>query len=268
MENKDNKSTHNISIKEEIPYIFDFDKITEKRINLDVSKGIMARLLILNYHIEKKNIQFTLNENSSLQLNILATTENVNKDYNFLLYENAKIEVALADFSSNNTITKMTFDLLGKSAKATWNLASLSKNNEKKIYSINFNHLMASSEAAMNNFGVVENNGKIRFEGINFIKNGAVKSKTYQNAKIMVFDENCVAIANPILKIDENDVEAGHASAIGKINDEHMFYLCSRGLKENEAKNLITLGYLKPIANHFFDKDVKKQIIDAIEKRI
>ena len=52
----------------------------------------------------------------------------------------------------------------------------------------------------------------------------------------MVFDNECVAIAKPILKIDENDIEANHAAVVGKINDEHLFYLTSRGISETEAK--------------------------------
>ena len=72
----------------------------------------------------------------------------------------------------------------------------------------------------------------------------------------MVFDEKSTGIAKPILKIDENSIEASHAAVVGKINDEHLFYLVSRGLSEAEAKELITLGYLKPILKGFQDEEV------------
>ena len=68
--------------------------------------------------------------------------------------------------------------------------------------------------------------------------------------------------------IDENDVEASHAAVVGKINEEHIFYLCSRGLGEEEAKRLITLGYLNPIIAYFDDQRIKEDIANAIIKKV
>ncbi len=84
----------------------------------------------------------------------------------------------------------------------------------------------------------------------------------------MVFDEACKGIAKPILKIDENDIEASHAAVVGRINEDHLFYLTSRGLTEAEAKELITLGYLKPILNGFDDEEMKEEISKLIEERM
>ena len=83
----------------------------------------------------------------------------------------------------------------------------------------------------------------------------------------MVFDPNSDAIAKPILKIDENDIEASHAAAVGKISDEQIFYLTSRGLSNEEAKMLITLGYLKPIFKGF-DEDKVEHINETMGGRL
>ena len=84
----------------------------------------------------------------------------------------------------------------------------------------------------------------------------------------MVFDKASNAVAKPILQIDENDIEASHAAIVGKINDEHLFYLTSRGLTDAEAKELITFGYLKPILNGFDDENIKEEITELIEGRM
>ena len=83
----------------------------------------------------------------------------------------------------------------------------------------------------------------------------------------MVFDPKSDAIAKPILKIDENDIEANHAAAVGKISDEHLFYLTSRGLSIEEAKLIITLGYLKPIFKGF-DEDKAEYMNELIGGRL
>ncbi len=92
-----------------------------------------------------------------------------------------------------------------------------------------------------------------------------MKSKTRQEAKIIVFDEKCRGKASPVLNISENDVEASHGAAVGKLNEMHLFYLMSRGLSKEEAKRLITLGYLKPIENRFEEDTIKERINQAIE---
>ena len=120
----------------------------------------------------------------------------------------------------------------------------------------------------MDNYGVVRDDGKLVFSGIGKIANGQHGSKAHQNAKIMVFDKNSIGVAKPILKIDENDIEASHAAIVGKINDEHIFYLTSRGLSEDDAKRLITFGYLKPIIKGFEDEELKEQITNLIEGKM
>ena len=117
----------------------------------------------------------------------------------------------------------------------------------------------------MDNYGVTRDDGKLTFSGVCHILKGSSGSKAHQNAKVMVFDSLSNGVAKPILKIDENDIEASHAAIVGKINDEHIFYLTSRGLSEEEAKRIITLGYLKPILKGFDDEDVKESIEKMIE---
>ena len=82
-----------------------------------------------------------------------------------------------------------------------------------------------------------------------------------------MFDERCVAQASPILCIDENDVQASHAAVVGKLNEEHIYYLLSRGLSLADARRLISLGYLKPI-EAFFEGETRNRIEEAIERGI
>ena len=103
------------------------------------------------------------------------------------------------------------------------------------------------------------------FSGVSEIQKGAKKTHTRQVAKIIVFDPKSDGQASPILKIGENDVEASHAAVVGRLSEEHLFYLESRGVDETMAKRLITLGYLKPIEAYFSDPKIVEQIDNAIE---
>lgn len=162
----------------------------------------------------------------------------------------------------------VTIDLDGDFSQAHWHMAALSYAQDQKNISVSIHHIGARTQALVSNYGVVQGNGSLKFSGTSHILNGSHQSKTHQNAKIMVFDPHSVGRADPVLKIDENDVEASHSAAVGKVNDEHLFYLCSRGLTPNEAKRLITLGYLNPIIQNFNEESIKNQIEKSIMGRI
>ena len=236
--------------------------------NIEITCNEYIKIKILINEFENKNIKFILKNNAFLKLNFLSLTQSAFGNYLFYLEESSNAFVAMADLVKGNVDFNATFNLLGDNANSEWHLASLGADNDKKVFNINFNHVAKNTTGVMSNYGVVEDESMMHFKGISHIKNGSIKSKTHQSAKIMVFDPKCHAKANPILKIDENDIEASHAAIVGKVNDEHMFYLCSRGISENDAKQLITLGYLKPITNYFEDEKYVQEIVDGIEKRL
>lgn len=236
--------------------------------NIEITCNEYVKVKILINEFENKNVKFVLKNNAFLKLNFLSLTQSACGNYLFDLEESSNAFVAMADLVKGNVDFNATFNLLGDNANSEWHLASLGADNDKKVFNINFNHVAKNTTGVMSNYGVVEDESMMHFKGISQIKNGSIKSKTHQSAKIMVFDPKCHAKANPILKIDENDIEASHAAIVGKVNDEHMFYLCSRGISENDAKQLITLGYLKPITNYFEDQKYVQEIVDGIEKRL
>lgn len=184
-----------------------------------------------------------------------------------ILKKEASSDMFFADFSDSS----FTFDFLvrleGEHSEANWNLSSLSKNDEKKKFDISFIHLAKNSTSKMNNYGVATDTSKLYFKGISHVTNGASKSNASQNAKIIVFDDLVVAQSSPSLKIDENDVIANHAAIVGRLNEDHLYYLMSRGLNEEEARRLIIYGYLSPIANYFNLED-KEKIINKIKEKI
>jgi Fe-S cluster assembly protein SufD len=52
---------------------------------------------------------------------------------------------------------------------------------------------------------------------------------------------------------------------VGRVNEEHLYYLQSRGLSKQEAKRIITLGYLQPIIAYFTDESIQAQLSSQID---
>lgn len=227
------------------------DNNSEFVINKDEEHFLLLNKLATNFEY-----RLLVEDGAVLHLSILADSRIENLKLTANLGLNAKIIVYFADFSYEINKSEVIINLNKPGAEAIWKLASLSSKKDNKNINVSVYHNAPQTTAKVDNYGVAKDNSKLLFSGDSYIYNGMVKSKTQQNAKIMVFDNDCIAKVKPMLRIDENDIEAGHAAAVGKISDEHIFYLTSRGLTLEESKMLITLGYLKPIFKGFNEEDV------------
>lgn len=244
-----------------LPSNFNFEKAT---INL---KGNGVISILETCESNTKKIEINVEDNTIVKHSIALFSEGNNIEYIVNLQKNAEYQGALADFSIGRNIFNFVCNLNEEYSKANWNLASLACEKDAKNMSVSFYHMAKHTYAKMENYGVCEDEGSISFLGTSKINKGAKASATHQNAKIMVFDQNCKAKASPILCIDENDVEASHAAVVGQINEDHIFYLTSRGIDEETAKKLITLGYLNPILRFFADENVLEKIKNSIDRR-
>ena len=247
-------------------YVFDLSLIKGKSV-IEIAKSSKVDLLLVN---SKDNIDLEINvlEGAYLHLAIFDYNETNNVKINVNVGQNGYFSSYFADFIPNKCKGEIHVHLNGRQSTCDWHLASLSEKQDNKQFDVNVYHHSPETFAYLDNYGVCRDNGRLLFSGICHIEKGSRASIARQNAKIMVFDEKSNGIAKPILKIDENDIQASHAAIVGKINDEHIFYLTSRCLTEVEAKRIITLGYLKPILVGFKDEDIKGQIEDVIEGKM
>ena len=245
----------------------DFLGYDENKFSIDNEVNSNSKLLIKNISgLDELNIN--IKKDSYLLLSLLLDQDINSIKININVEDNSSLEGFVADFSYNVLNFDCVVNLLKEGASAYIKLASLSSNKDNKNISVSINHIVGKTYGKVDNYGVCKDLGKLLFAGTSHIFENASKSKTQQSAKIMVFDEASNAIAKPILKIDENDIEASHAAVVGKINDEHLFYMTSRGISEADAKQLITLGYLKPILNGFNNEETRNYISSLIERRM
>lgn len=211
------------------------------------------------------DVILSLSEGSNLVLKLANFKENSKINISGKIGKYATLSVVFADFSKGNSEIISKIDLEKEGAKCDWHLATLSNKKDNKIFDISFKHLVGKTTSVMDNYGVARDDSKIVFSGVSHITEGAKNSNAKQNAKIIVFDKNAQGVASPILKIDENEVQASHGAIVGQLNSDHMFYLMSRGLTRDEARMIITLGYLKPVSSKF-SEETQSLIENAIKE--
>lgn len=238
----------------------------DKEVTFEVGDNKLLSIYLYNIE-EKESITFNVGNDSNVLISIFAKKPINQSKITANVGKNSKITTYFADFTIERNHLEATINLNEDNAECEWHLASLSSQTDDKQIAVSMYHNHSNTHGRIDNYGVCKENSKLVFSGISHILKGSHQSTSHQNAKIVVFDNECKAIAKPILKIDENDIEASHAAVVGKVSDEHIFYLTSRGLSVDEAKLLITLGYLKPILKGF-NEEVQNEINTLIEGRL
>lgn len=238
-----------------------FLKDKEQEINVKKGENISIDLT----DIFDASLTLFLQKDSTCSLRVFYKNEKNSLDLHANLADNATLNIYFADFSKGDSSLSSNVILLGQNAKSEFKFSSLSTQIDNKKYSISFSHIGEKTVSNLEGYSVNTDSSKLKVEGISHIEKGALKSKASQKIKSILFDKTSEAIANPILKIDCDDIEASHACAIGSLNDDHLFYLLSRGIALEDAKKLITYGYLNPIVNYFLDEE-KEELENLIKK--
>ncbi|WP_235020725.1 SufD family Fe-S cluster assembly protein [Pediococcus pentosaceus] len=95
--------------------------------------------------------------------------------------------------------------------------------------------------------GVLYEKAQVYFTSIGKINKGAHGANAAQKSRLMTIEPHAKGSVNPLLIIDENDVQAGHAASVGQYDEEALYYLLSRGLAEVDAKQILINNFMEPV---------------------
>jgi Fe-S cluster assembly protein SufD len=106
------------------------------------------------------------------------------------------------------------------------------------------------------------------------IGRGATGTDSYEANRNLILSDGARADSIPNLEIETGDIAgAGHASATGRLDDDHLFYLQARGISESEARRLVALGFLLDVVGRVGDAALEEHLterftaaLDAVEE--
>ncbi len=254
MENLKQYQDLNSSINETI--VFEYNTNVS---SLVVKEG--CSYVIYNY--SSKGFDLVAEKNSNVTI-IACSLEQVKQENTITLQKNATVTMTNIVLGTNSKIDLHVELQEYSTFKA--DILAIAKDDQQNIHT-NVKHLAKSSKSYVNNYGVSSISGSCNFKTVGHVINNAKMAVVKQLTRGFILANNGIVKAEPILLIDEFDVEANHGAAIGKLSEDDLFYLMSRGLSKKEAELLI----LKAIIDPFIAKvDEKHQelVLDSINKKM
>ena len=180
----------------------------------------------------------------------------------------SRIEWALGLMNDSDTISENITHLVGDNSSCDMKSVVVGRGNQRQNFTSEIVHWGLDTDGFILKHGVMKDASSSIFNGIGRIAKGATRSNAVQESRVLMLSEKARGDANPILLIDEDDVTAGHAASVGRVDPLQLFYLMSRGISQQEAERLVIHGFLAPVVSKLPIEGVKKQLTEVIERKV
>ena len=202
--------------------------------------------------------ELKVNDNATLNyIKIGKSKNNSNIKYTNNIGENATLNISYFDFGSsvNNVLTKLTNCSSSLNINGLIDLTNDAKveyevktNHQNKSFSdIKFKNLLgAKSSAKLNMFSIVEENASF--------------SKAFQNSQTILLSDDSFITVTPHLEILIDELEASHGATSGDLDKDSIYYLQSRGIKEEDAKIILLDALRNEVYENFNNEDLSEYL--------
>lgn len=246
--------------------------------HLAINLGKNANLNFIENYVAKNNqkafniiTEVVANDNS--HLNFSSVTNFVEGQrgtilLNGITYRSAVLNWNIAAMDNADVFHDNTTNILGDGSESNLKMVTLGSGTQKAYFNSELVNQGLNTNGDILQHGVLLDESHVVFNGVGFIVKGASGSNAFQSSRLLTLSDKAKSDANPMLLIDENDVAAGHGASLGKIDEEQIYYLKSRGLSEREASRLLVHGFLSPVIEQLKVERVREQTIELIDKKI
>jgi Fe-S cluster assembly protein SufD len=112
---------------------------------------------------------------------------------------------------------------------------------------------------------VLRRGGKGIFQGKILVKPMAQKTDGYQLSQALLLDEESQFLVKPELEIYADDVACSHGSTSGAIDEEALFYLRSRGIPDEKARELLVLAFLAEVFDEIDSAEIAEELVNHLQ---
>jgi Fe-S cluster assembly protein SufD len=116
--------------------------------------------------------------------------------------------------------------------------------------------------------GILDGKSRAVFNGKVFVRHGALGTDANQTNKNLLLSNEAHVDTKPQLEILTDDVKCAHGAAIGQLAEDELFYLASRGIHEDLARNLLTYGFAEEVIDKIKIESIKARLDEAVLRRI
>jgi Fe-S cluster assembly protein SufD len=129
-------------------------------------------------------------------------------------------------------------------------------------------HAMPNSYSNELYKGILDDNSTGVFNGKIFVRPDAQKTNAYQSCKNVVLSPGASMNTKPQLEIFADDVKCSHGTTTGKLNDEALFYMRSRGIPKDEARSLLLYAFSQDVLSQIKIQSIREYLERVVTEKL
>ncbi len=161
-------------------------------------------------------------------------------------YEGATVEWIDGNIGSRLTMKYPGIYLLGERAYGETLSVAFAGKDQHQDTGAKMIHLAPNTTSKVTSKSVSRLNGKSTYRGLLSVAKGATNVKATVRCDALLLDDTSKTETYPYMEINQEDATITHEATVGKIGDDQIFYLMSRGFSEDESLSLIVNGFMEP----------------------
>jgi Fe-S cluster assembly protein SufD len=116
--------------------------------------------------------------------------------------------------------------------------------------------------------GVIDDHARSVYEGVQDVGRDAWDTSSYQRENTLMLSDESEADASPKLIINNHDTEASHSATVGQVDERDLFYMKSRSVPEQLAKNMLVEGFYVPVIDEIEVQELRDDLLEVIRTRL
>ena len=175
-----------------------------------------------------------------------------------------KLELTFVVLPGESRDIDVAIDLVGEGAEVSLKGLYLCGGDERVNFRILMHHRAPGCVSRQLFNGIAGGSSRVTFEGRIIVAPDAQKTEAYQENHNIVLSDQAHAETMPQLEIYADDVKCSHGATVGRLDEEALFYMRTRGVPEKDAKVLQMLSFLSPVTPEDKREIVEKAVLQLV----
>ena len=176
------------------------------------------------------------------------------------LAEDADFDILQLQLGGAEIYNGVRTELVGRTSNFDAAIGYFGRSGQKLDMNFIANHYGKQTTCTMTADGVLQEKAEKTYRGTIDFKTGSSGSQGDEKETVLLLSDDVINQTVPLILCSEEDVKGNHGANIGRLDEELLFYLCSRGFSEREAVDMMAKAKIEALARNIDDEETQKLV--------
>ncbi|MBQ6437104.1 MAG: SufD family Fe-S cluster assembly protein [Bacteroidales bacterium] len=189
-------------------------------------------------------------------------------DFEVTLAEESSLQMIFIALGGKQVSNRMKIRLAGPHAECRLGGLYLPGGDQQMSFDIRLSHDVPECYSSQLFKGILRDRAQARFDGLIYVAPDAQKTEAYQANHNLLLSTEARATAMPQLEIYADDVKCSHGATVGRLNEDELFYMRSRGITAEEAARLQQMAFVGEVLEMIPDPALRDTLSARVLERL